>query len=511
MTYSSTCSWRLAALVVIGLAGLLLTVGMMQAGAGKDILPGPTPVVPDPDSDMVLPASADAVASLQLDRRIVSEATINDLYTDTWPARQADVFRNVPVGFRLTLRSDAWDVSYGVSAGTIISSRPTLEVTGTTGIIDWFTVTQRTRSRVVRHANVVTMTASASSNQGLIDPLTSTIVYSRYLPSGAPANYWGDATPPMTVARIVPDTPPQDNFVQWVTTTEAFTGTVILTDTLYGSDITITNFTLYPPAPAFGEQAVFTIVVANMGTATAWRGFANEVYLRPASDPPPSNAYDHNWGIVKYQGDALFHTPGQPGNWPVINLAPGQRVTLTTVITLTGADAVGLLRAYAQADTAYLGDPLRYEWFGTNLEGMGEPPYSEERNVLALAQTIFITDTYLFNARPLSVTIKGPPGHWASYPIRIDNVGNVIDTYTATLTGNKWTVSPVITTVGPTRAFSSTNLLVNVLVPPTAKESIDSDVVTITIHSRGDPTQYAVVRLTTLAGYYRIYLPVVRR
>ena len=71
---------------------------------------------------------------------------------------------------------------------------------------------------------------------------------------------------------------------------------MVLSEPLFGSDLTITQLLMSPAAPKFGERAFFTATIQNIGVMTAGRWYVTELYVKPATDPPPQNADDHEGG-----------------------------------------------------------------------------------------------------------------------------------------------------------------------------------------------------------------------
>jgi hypothetical protein len=226
----------------------------------------------------------------------------------------------------------------------------------------------------VRHRDLITLTAGASTNQQIpYDPFTVTIVYNRQFPGGR-LDYWGYTYPILRGYSPPPtDQSSQQRWVRWVATAYGVSGTVVISEPLFGSDLTITQFLMSPPAPKFGDTAYFTAVIKNVGVMTAARWYAAELYLKPASAPPPVDAFDHTGGWDTYGPSALF------SGWEQPTLGPGQSITATAAIRIS---LPGNFRAYAQVDTAY-NDPGHYSWWGSNPEGYGTPPYLEEKNVVS--------------------------------------------------------------------------------------------------------------------------------
>jgi len=158
---------------------------------------------------------------------------------------------------------------------------------------------------------------------------------------------------------------------------------------------------------------------------------------------------------------------------------------------------------YAQADTAY-SDPLRWAWFGSNPEGYGTAPYTQEQNVAKYGPWVFNPKIYGVQV-PQSANGKAPPGRQAKYWVPVNNIGNVSDTYSIALTGGTWlkTAPP---SIGPVLNAQTAYLPITVTVPITAREDIDFDVFTVTVASSHATAQGTI---TTRAGYYHLYLPII--
>jgi hypothetical protein len=323
--------------------------------------------------------------------------------------------------------------------------------------------------------------------------------------------------------------------VQWVTTTTSFQGKVVLSDTIFGSDLTVTYFALEPHTATLYSRVCSTVTIQNIGSMTAWRWFRTELYMKPEWDPPPQHADDHVWGQIVYYGDAVFHKPGTEFDWPVAQLGPSESITLVTVITTVRASGSGRLRAFAQVDTAQKEDPVHYAWFGSDPEGYCDRPQGcevstrppEEYNVVTLLdelgqdQIIYIPEVYALDVLTTGYdTRKSPAGRPAIFYLRAENIGNVTDTYRiiAASAAVTWTVSPSFT-VGPVpyeyppnSGVNSRTLTIAVTVPPGTPEG-QYTWVTVTVHSLSDThhIESDTVKLKVISGWYRMYLPVIQK
>jgi len=96
---------------------------------------------------------------------------------------------------------------------------------------------------------------------------------------------------------------------------------------------------------------------------------------------------------------------------------------------------------------------------------------------------------------PTVATTSGDPDTTVPYTFTLTNNGSTTDTFDLAVSGNVWTTT-VPTTVGPLGAGESAEFTAEVDIPLSAHGG-DSDVVTITTTSQGNPTQSASSMLTT--------------
>jgi hypothetical protein len=374
-------------LMLISTAGLLLTWWGLCAGASQaSPSTPPSPLV----DDLVDRVPRSAQVSVRRIQTVTLDPALDDLMQTTWPVRVEDTIYNKPGGTPLILPVDACDdecncdnvdlsLADGFATTRCEASAIYIDLPLTPDPQPWVAVTYRTRTRAVRQLGLIAVTAGASTNppNPRYDPITVTLIYTRPMPPEGYPDYWG-VPPTFPILRNVSpssnDRSDEKGQVRWAETAYGITGTVIISEPLFGSDLTITQFLMSPATPKFRERAFFTATIQNIGVMTAGRWYIVELYVKPASALPPQNAEDHEGGWKVYGLDALFG--GQDFKQPP--LGPGQTHIVTTAINIP---LPGTFKAYAQVDTSYT-DPNLYAWWGSNPEGYGIPPYPEERNIL---------------------------------------------------------------------------------------------------------------------------------
>jgi uncharacterized membrane protein len=113
--------------------------------------------------------------------------------------------------------------------------------------------------------------------------------------------------------------------------------------------------------------------------------------------------------------------------------------------------------------------------------------------------TMTIVETvYGVDLDPPSDTANGDPGEMVAYTLGLTNLGNYTDTFDLTYSGNTWDVSLPVSSF-ELGAGDSTDVIVNVTVPADAKAG-DTDAVTVTAESSGDPSETDSSELTTTAN-----------
>ncbi|MDX1435439.1 MAG: choice-of-anchor J domain-containing protein [Anaerolineales bacterium] len=104
-------------------------------------------------------------------------------------------------------------------------------------------------------------------------------------------------------------------------------------------------------------------------------------------------------------------------------------------------------------------------------------------------------------------SLVGTVGQTVTHTVAVTNTGNTIDTFDFSLSGDDWTASLPSTSI--TLNLGGTGYVsVTVAVPPNASEG-DMDTVTLTAASQGDSGQTDSTELTTVAIWYKSYLPIV--
>lgn len=104
-------------------------------------------------------------------------------------------------------------------------------------------------------------------------------------------------------------------------------------------------------------------------------------------------------------------------------------------------------------------------------------------------------------AANLAAPASGVP---VTYTLTITNLGNITDTFDLSLSSN-WLIDTP-TTVGPLAVGESAQVIVVIYVPFEA-HSGDVNLATLTFISQGDPSRLQTIELTTLAGWYDLFVP----
>lgn len=553
---------RLAIVAVISAVGMLVIVLATRIGASYASPPPPPsgsqyPVVDAGIEPGILANQAYTVSRIQtitlepLVRPITDRPDMrSDLMTGTYPVHVQDMYYNWPgvAGsyIRVITESDDILVSTPTTPSLPYGAADEKGYRYYPGAQPWVSVSYRRRAVTTtapyaqQYGGMITVaTDNIASSWLFYDPLTSTVVYTRQYPPNAPSDYWGisHSMPYLVSSDPYPDEEAEGR-VTWFATTDNFYGKVVLSDTIFGSDLTVTRFTMSPLTPTIGQRVYATVTVQNVGPMTAWRWFRTELYLKPETAPLPISAIDIMTRWEKYLGidPFVFHKLDPGFDWPVAQLGPSESITLVTAITVVRSSGSGRLKAYAQVDTAQEEDTVHYAWFGSNPEGYclraegcavnTRPP--EEYNVVTLRdasgqhdQLVYIPEFYWLDVSSNTDYAKAPAGRKVVFWLRVANMGNVTDTYTVTVASAQpaWTVQPAFT-VGPVRYEMSPlgsggndrTFSVTVGVPPTAREN-DFTWVTVTLKSRGDLTHVAsdTVKLRAICGLYDFYLPIIKK
>jgi uncharacterized membrane protein len=121
--------------------------------------------------------------------------------------------------------------------------------------------------------------------------------------------------------------------------------------------------------------------------------------------------------------------------------------------------------------------------------------------------TTLVNAAHGVSLKPLAAAQSGNPGETVAYTLHLTNIGNALDTFGLTVSGNHWATT-VPTTTGLLAAGSAVNVAVSVTIPAGAAAGA-TDAVTITAASPGDAGQWAASTLTTTAIPYRLYLPLI--
>jgi uncharacterized repeat protein (TIGR01451 family) len=169
-------------------------------------------------------------------------------------------------------------------------------------------------------------------------------------------------------------------------------------------------------------------------------------------------------------------------------LAPGAAPAI--VITATAPPATGIITNTAVVGSSWSDDtPANNATYFTTTIIQGEPTYG-----MALT--------------PGTTGQSGLPGAVVTYTLSVTNTGNVIDTFTVTVSGNTF-VTDAPATVGPLAAGARGTIDVSVTIPARATAGM-LDTATVTLTSQGSGTQRvsANASLTTTVRF-GVYLPLV--
>ena len=487
---------------------------MLQTGSAASSLLLPTPSNPLVD-DLVWEPLSPRADPIQRVQTVTLQPVLTDVVTVNWPARVDDMIINKPGSTSIRMPLDACgNVTWGLASGTAtkrcVGGYTYVDLPASPDPQPWVTVTYQTRTRVARNRELITITAGAATNppNPPYEPFTVTVIYTRYLPVDR-EDYWGYTQPVLKGASPVPTGQSiEEGWMRWVTTSLGIEGTVVISEPLLGSHLTVTQLYVSTLTPTIDGPTFFTAVLENRGVMTAFRWFPVELYVRPASWPSPASIKDHVGGVGAYGNFAFLKPFGSPPDssvWQIEQLGAGMSMTLQTAITFT--TELGDLRVYAQPDVWFDGDPGHYaENFGCNPDGYGNTP---ESNVKLLPQPIFVPIAYRVDASPPALTQPVPPGQTGTFVPQIRNVGNMTDTYTVTVvSAGGWLVSH-----SPSPQVlpgASRPLTVQVTVPAgTSEETVDQT--TVTIQSKGDPGRSRTVWLYTVARKLHFYLPVITK
>jgi uncharacterized membrane protein len=209
-----------------------------------------------------------------------------------------------------------------------------------------------------------------------------------------------------------------------------------------------------------GETVTYTLQVRNTGNA--------------------QDTFD-----MSVSGNAWATTPAPTSVGP---LAPGAMENVEVAVTIP-ADAQG-----GSTDMA-----------SVTVTSQGDGSKSASASLVTVAR-------YVFGVRVAALTDaqSGEVGTAVTYTLRVTNTSNTAEVFDVATSG-VWTTA-VASTVGPLGVGASADLIVTMDVPVDANDG-DTDVLTVTIASQGDPTQSDGVALTTEAtvSERKIYLPLVMR
>jgi uncharacterized membrane protein len=110
---------------------------------------------------------------------------------------------------------------------------------------------------------------------------------------------------------------------------------------------------------------------------------------------------------------------------------------------------------------------------------------------------------------PAASALSSYPGSTVTYNLQVTNSGDLSDTFDVSLS-HTWPTTVSLAALGPLSPGLSATLDVMVYVPRDAQVGL-ADTATVTITSRGDKQQSASATLTTSAGPYKLFLPLLTR
>jgi hypothetical protein len=117
--------------------------------------------------------------------------------------------------------------------------------------------------------------------------------------------------------------------------------------------------------------------------------------------------------------------------------------------------------------------------------------------------------TYRGQIAPAASALSSFPGSTVTYNLQVTNSGDLSDTFDVSLS-HTWPTTVSLSALGPLSPGLSAELEVMVHIPRDAQVGL-ADTATITITSRGDKQQSASATLTTSAGPYKLFLPLLTR
>jgi IG-like fold at C-terminal of FixG, putative oxidoreductase len=126
-----------------------------------------------------------------------------------------------------------------------------------------------------------------------------------------------------------------------------------------------------------------------------------------------------------------------------------------------------------------------------------------------LTRTTIAGIRYGIGLEPAVGTRSGAPGTPVSYTLTLRNTGNIGDTFMVQLIGAQWPTqaTPLNVQLAPGQTAT---IVVTVRIPATAAQQAEDNAL-VQVISQGNSGVSAQVALRTIAGWRKLYLPVIRR
>jgi hypothetical protein len=244
------------------------------------------------------------------------------------------------------------------------------------------------------------------------------------------------------------------------------------------------------------EQTITSVDISSGGTT------ARDIELRV--DMPCLSVTPSTYSVVVPQGSSITQSLS------VINGGAGvlDYELTSSMGWLPASPAIGTVAAddSAMVDVTFDATSLMPAMYHGSMEVLHNDPMLERTFVRPIDMLVV---GYALTLTPTIDAQIGAPNTTVVYTLTLTNSSTYSDTFDVELTGAGWpTTGPL--TVGPVGTDESVDFAVDVDIPLSALSGY-SDTVTVTVTSQGDDTKFADALLTTTAGEFEIYLPLVVR